>query len=305
MMNTRSVATEASGDTLRLWWEGARPRTLGASVIPVVVGSAAAVHAGQSNALRMVAALVVAIGLQVGVNYANDYFDGVRNIDTSARIGPRRLVGSGAVAPQSVLFAAAFSVSIAAIVGTILAITTDSALLWIGAAAIAATILYSGGPQPYGALGLGEVGVFVFFGLVATCGTTYVVAGFIPSGVWWLAGSMGCLAVAILVVNNLRDISTDGKSGKRTLAVRMGAHNTRSLFRAVVALSLVLPLSASIVGVLPRTVMLVVVAIPFALRAMHSVQYATGRGFAAAFLTTIQLHAALGVLITIALVVGR
>ncbi len=218
--------------TAAVWWRGARPRTLGAGLVPVVLGTAAA---GEVIAWRLAAALVVATGLQVGVNYANDYFDGVRGVDTHERLGPPRLTQSGAASPRAVLVAALLCLGAAAVAGLALALATAPALiLAVGALALIAALLYSGGPRPYAGLGLGEVMVFAFFGLMATCGSAFVMVETVPAGAWWSGAAIGWLAVAILVANNLRDIPTDGASGKRTLAVRIGDAATRRLYRACV-----------------------------------------------------------------------
>jgi 1,4-dihydroxy-2-naphthoate polyprenyltransferase len=217
---------------LRVWWLGARPRTLTAGLVPVLVGTAAAGHVIW---WRLAAAMLVAAGLQIGVNFANDYFDGVRGVDTPERSGPPRLTQSGAASPRSVLFAAMLCLAVAATAGLALALATaPAAILLVGALALAAAVLYSGGPKPYAGLGLGELMVFVFFGLMATCGSAYVQIERVPSAAWWGGAVMGSLAVAILVANNLRDIPTDEASGKRTLAVRLGDHRTRALYRTCV-----------------------------------------------------------------------
>ena len=179
-------------------------------------------------AWRLAAALVVAAGLQIGVNLANDYFDGVRGVDTHERMGPPRLVASGAASPRAVLTAALISLGLAAVCGLALALATTPALiLVVGALALVAALLYSGGPRPYAGLGLGELMVFLFFGLMATCGSAYVMVETVPAAAWWGGVVMGLLAVAVLVANNLRDIPTDEASGKRTLAVRLGDRRTQ------------------------------------------------------------------------------
>ena len=226
------VSAAPTSGALAAWWRGARPRTLGAGLVPVVLGTAAA---GQVIWWRFAAALVVAAGLQVGVNYANDYFDGVRGVDTGDRLGPPRLTATGAVSPRAVLAAALVSLGVAAIAGLALALATEPVLiLFVGALALVAAVLYSGGPRPYAGLGLGELMVFAFFGLMATCGTAFVMVETVPAEAWWGGGALGFLAVAILVANNLRDIGTDAASGKRTLAVRIGDTRTRALYRAAV-----------------------------------------------------------------------
>lgn len=218
--------------TTAQWIEGARPRTLFAAVAPVVAGTAVAVYAGEPDAVNAALAMVVALALQVGVNYANDYSDGVRGTDAE-RVGPLRLVGSGAASAGAVKRAAFASFGVAAVAGLVLAATTSWWLVAVGAVAIVAAWFYTGGARPYGYSGLGEVSVFVFFGLVAVVGTTYVQTQTLEPAAWWVACAIGSLACAILVANNLRDIPTDTVAGKNTLAVRLGDAGTRRLFSAL------------------------------------------------------------------------
>jgi len=221
---------------LRLWIEGARPRTLPAAVVPVLVGGASAVGVGHQTWWRLALALVVSLALQVGVNYANDYSDGVRGTD-AVRVGPLRLVGSGLVAPQKVKMAAFACFAVAAVCGLVLAFSTTWWLLAVGLAAIVAAWTYTGGPKPYGYLGLGEIFVFVFFGVVATVGSAYVVSEEITSLMWLASIPVGCLACALLVINNLRDIPTDTDAHKMTLAVRLGDAKTRSFYSLLIFVS--------------------------------------------------------------------
>jgi len=228
------------------WLLGARPRTLPAAVVPVALGAAAAV--GEAGAVwwRVAPALLVSLSLQVGVNYANDYSDGVRGTD-AVRVGPVRLVGSGLASPSSVKKAALTAFGLAAVAGLALAAVTSWWLLVVGAAALLAGWGYTGGPKPYGYLGLGEVFVFTFFGLVATAGTTFALCERI-NVVAWLAGcAAGCLACALLVVNNLRDIPTDREVGKRTLAVRLGDALTRRLYTALLVVAWALLVAVAVV----------------------------------------------------------
>ncbi len=214
------------------WLIGARPRTLPAAVVPVALGAAACVGLGGAAWWRVGLAAVVSLALQVGVNYANDYSDGVRGTD-EVRVGPVRLVASGLASPKAVKLAALMAFGVAAVAGLVLAVLTTWWLLAVGAAAILAAWGYTGGPKPYGYLGLGELFVFVFFGLVATVGSMYVVVEQVTA-IGWLAGcAAGCLACALLVINNLRDIPTDRVVGKRTLAVRLGDARTRWLYLAL------------------------------------------------------------------------
>ena len=220
------------------WVEGARLRTLPAAIAPVLVGSGVAAYHDGFAPLNATLALLVALALQVGVNFANDYSDGIRGTD-EVRVGPLRLVGSGAASPKAVKAAAFGCFAAAGIAGLALVVLTQAWwLLVVGAACIVAAWFYTGGSRPYGYAGWGEVFVFVFFGLVATVGTTYVQVGSAPEAAWWGGVLCGALAAAILVANNLRDRVGDAASGKRTLAVRLGDRWTRWLYVALVGLGL-------------------------------------------------------------------
>lgn len=226
--------TPAPPAGLRLWIAGARPRTLGASVAPVVVGTGVAAHLGEVIGWRAAAALVVSLALQVGVNFANDHADGVRGVDRERR-GPLRLTASGLATPAAVRRAAVASLAVASAAGIALALAVDWRLLVVGAACVLAALLYSGGPRPYASAALGEVAVLVFFGFVATCGSAFVHLERVPVLAVAAAVPVGLGAVAILVVNNLRDVASDRAAGKRTLAVRIGAPATRALYAACLA----------------------------------------------------------------------
>jgi 1,4-dihydroxy-2-naphthoate octaprenyltransferase len=233
--------------TTQQWVAGARPRTLPAAVSPVVAGTGAAVAAGGAVWWRAFLALGVALALQVGVNYANDYSDGVRGTDTD-RVGPFRLVGSGSAPAAAVRSAAFAAFAVAAVLGLVLAAVSSWWLVLVGAAAIGSAWLYTGGPRPYGYAGLGEVFVFVFFGLVAVCGTTYVQVGRVTGLSFAVAVAIGMLACALLVANNLRDIPTDTTAGKRTVAVRLGDRRTRRLYVTLVLVPFLLPPVAAVAG---------------------------------------------------------
>src|SRR5256714_12384779 len=209
-----------------VWWSAVRPATLAASVAPVLAGTAIAIHQGSIRPVAGLGALVVAVCMQLGVNFANDYSDHRRGADSPARVGPLRAASSGVVPPAQVRFAAIGAFGVAALVGVVLSIATAWRLLLVGAASLLAGWLYTGGPRPYGYLGLGELFVFVFFGLVATVGTVYVETGNVPAIAVLMGCGLGFLATAILVLNNLRDIETDAAAGKRTLATRLGRQRT-------------------------------------------------------------------------------
>jgi 1,4-dihydroxy-2-naphthoate octaprenyltransferase len=233
--------------TTNRWVLGTRPRTLPAAVVPVALGAAAAAGEPDARWWTVALALVVSLALQVGVNYANDYSDGVRGTD-EVRVGPVRLVGSGLASASAVKRAAFAAFGVAAVAGLVLAAATSWWLLAVGVASILAGWFYTGGSNPYGYLGLGEVFVFVFFGLVATAGTTFVVVESLPARAWLLGCVAGCLACALLVVNNLRDIPTDTVAGKRTLAVRLGDAATRWLYVALLAGAFVLVVVVALTG---------------------------------------------------------
>jgi len=287
-----------------VWVHGARPRTLAASVAPVVVGTAAA---GRASVWRTAAALVVGLGLQVGVNYANDYHDGVRGVDTERRLGPPRLTSSGMASPRAVLIAALVSIAVAGLAGLALALATTPWLIAIGGAAMVALWLYSGGPRPYASLGLGEVAVFLFFGLMATAGTAYVQAERVPAAAWWSAAAMGFLAVAILEANNLRDIPTDEAVGKRTLAVRLGGRRTRVLFRALIVAAFATVAAGVAVGIaaeglgMSQWALLALAAWPLAIRPMEVAGKADGRELIPVLVGTALLQVAFGALLALGL----
>ena len=234
--------------TAAQWLGGARPRTLGAAIAPVAVGTGVAAAADSLQPVRAALALVVLLAAQVGVNYANDYSDGVRGTDAQ-RVGPVRLVGQGLAAPSAVRAAALACLLVSAIAGLVLVgLTAQWWLLAIGAAALLAAWFYTGGPKPYGYLGLGEVFVFVFFGVVPVVGTAYVQTLTFSTTAWVASIGVGALSCAVLVANNLRDIPTDAQAGKRTLAVRMGDGPTRVLYVVLVvsAFVVVVPLATTL-----------------------------------------------------------
>ena len=257
------VATQALTPR-RVWWSAVRPATMAASVSPVLAGTAIAIHQGAIRPAAGLAALVVALAMQLGVNFANDYSDFIRGADNQGRVGPVRAASSGIVPPDQVRLAAFASFGIAGLVGVVLSFATDWRLLILGAACLLAGWLYTGGPRPYGYLGLGELFVFVFFGLVATLGTVYVESLQITPLAVLFACSIGFLATAILVLNNLRDMDTDAAAGKRTLATMIGRQRTLYLLVAVVALAFTMPIIVFVSHMAIWTVMLVHFAIPIA-----------------------------------------
>ena len=276
------------------WVAGARPRTLPAALAPVLVGSGAAALADTFHPGRALLALVVAVALQVGVNYANDYSDGVRGTDAQ-RVGPMRLVGSGAASPGAVKAAALLSFGVAALAGLVLALLTTLWLVVLGAVMIAAAWGYTGGASPYGYRGLGEVSVFVFFGLVAVTGTTYVQAERVTLAAVLGGVACGALACAILVTNNLRDVPTDEGVGKRTLAVVLGDRRTRVLYAVLVASAFAV---AVVLAAVTPWALLALAATPLAAGPLRRVLGgATGRDLVPVLAGTGLLQLAYGVLL--------
>jgi 1,4-dihydroxy-2-naphthoate octaprenyltransferase len=219
---------------LRIWLMAARPRTLPAAVAPVLVGTALAATEGTFKWLTFVAAMLGALFIQVGTNLSNDYSDARRGADTEDRLGPVRVTAGGLVPPRQVLVATYVAFGAAVLAGAYLIATAGWELLLVGAASILAGVLYTGGPRPYGYEGLGEVFVFLFFGVVAVAGSYFAQVERVTWEAFVLAVPVGLLAAAILVVNNVRDLETDRRAGKRTLAVRLGRRRARGLYAAMV-----------------------------------------------------------------------
>jgi 1,4-dihydroxy-2-naphthoate polyprenyltransferase len=256
--------------TSRIWLMAARPRTLPAAVAPVLVGTALAIRDDEFHALAFVAALLGSVFIQVGTNLSNDYSDARRGADTEDRLGPVRVTAGGLVPPRQVLVATYVTFGLAVLVGMYLVYVAGPELLLVGAASILAGVLYTGGPRPYGYEGLGEVFVFTFFGIVAVTGTYYVQAESLPGEAFLLAVPVGLLAAAILVVNNVRDLETDRRAGKRTLAVRLGRERTRTLYAAMLGAAFA-ALVALAVSVGPW-VLLALLAAPLAVRLVRTVR---------------------------------
>ena len=250
--------------SLRIWLMAARPRTLPAAVAPVLVGTALAGFAHVFHPLRFIAALLGAMFIQVGTNLSNDYSDARRGADTEDRLGPVRVTAGGLVPPRQVLRATYVSFGLAVLCGVYLVAVAGWQLLLVGAASILAGVGYTGGPKPYGYEGLGELFVFLFFGIVAVAGSYFVQVKHLRWEAFALAVPVGLLAAAILVVNNVRDIDTDRRAGKRTLAVRLGRDRTRNLFAAMVYLSYPLALITWVFGPLKAWLLLAWLTLPLA-----------------------------------------
>jgi 1,4-dihydroxy-2-naphthoate octaprenyltransferase len=283
-----------------VWLLAARPRTLTAAVAPVLVGTAVAAASGGFRPLPALAALLTAMCLQIGTNFANDYHDFQRGADTHERVGPKRVTQSGLVAPRTVRAAALAMFGGALVLGIYLAAIGGWPILVTGLASIAAGWAYTGGPWPFGYHGLGDVFVFVFFGLVATVGTTYVQLHAAPRAVWIAAIPIGALATAILVVNNLRDIATDERAGKHTLAVRLGPAGTRVEYVLLLAVAFAAPFT--LLPFAGMSVLLPMVALPLVLQPLRIVLFGKGAELNAALGGTARLHLVYGVLLALGLV---
>jgi 1,4-dihydroxy-2-naphthoate octaprenyltransferase len=282
--------------TARDWVAGARPRTLPAAIVPVVVGTAVAAAGGSVIWWRSLYALIVAVGIQIGTNYANDYSDGVRGTDAE-RVGPVRLVASHLAEPGEVKAAAFYAFGVAGVAGLVLALATTPWLLVLGALCVAAGWFYSGGSRPYGYAGFGEVFVFVFFGLVAVVGTAYVNLGRVTALAVLAAVPVGFLATALLVVNNLRDIESDTKAGKKTLAVRSGDRATRGLYAGLLIGSFVLVV---VIAFSRPAALLTLLAIGAALGPLRRVLGgASGHSLISALVATGTLQLAFGALLAL------
>lgn len=283
------------------WIAGARPRTLPNAIVPVMVGTGVAIGEDGFVWWRAILALLVALSLQIGVNYANDYSDGIRGTDDE-RVGPMRLVGSRAATPRQVLIAALGCFALAAVLGLILVVAIQAWwVLLVGAAAIAAAWFYTGGKHPYGYRGLGELAVFVFFGVVPVVGTAYMQTEHLSWAALFASIPVGLLSCSMLVVNNLRDVGTDGQAGKRTLAVLLGAERTRTLYVACQVVPFVAALA--MIPITPWAA-LVLLAAPLAISPIRAVlSKAVGPALIGVLQQTGKLQMAYGLLFAVGLAI--
>ena len=288
MTASASIASHGRPSRGRVWLLAARPATLPVSISPVLVGASVAAHDHRVRIAAALLALVVALALQVGVNYGNDYSDFKRGADTPARIGPVRAAASGLIPPRHVLYAALASFGVAAAAGFAVALIAAPWLIAVGAACIAAAWFYTGGPRPYGYAGFGELFVFVFFGLVATCGTTFVNEGRVTLLAVLGGVAMGCFAVAVLLLNNIRDVDTDAAANKRTLAVRIGRPRARRALIAAFAIAYAMPVVAVLTGRVAALALVTLATAPLAVVPLRNSAQRAGPALIRALVTTVR-----------------
>jgi 1,4-dihydroxy-2-naphthoate polyprenyltransferase len=287
-----------------VWIIAARVRTLPAAAAPVVVGTGAAIGAGNFAFFPALAALVGALLLQIGANFANDLFDFLRGVDTAARVGPVRVTQAGLLTPRQVRAGMWTVFAVAALIGVYLIRAGGWPVVLIGLAAILAAIAYTGGPFPLGYHGLGEVFVFLFFGLAAVGGTYYVQAGTMRAAAWWASVPMGLLAVAIIVVNNLRDIATDRAAGKQTLAVRFGERGTEAEYLALVAVAYLAPVAMWATRAASAWVLLALLSLPLFPPLFRRLRGERGRALNGVLAGTARLELVYGLLFALGLALG-
>ena len=300
------MTTAAAPSGIRIWLMAARIRTLPAAIAPVLVGTALAGWQHIFHPLRFVAALVGAIFIQVGTNLSNDYSDARRGADAEDRLGPVRVTAGGLVPPSQVLVATYVSFGIAILAGVYLVVVAGWQLLLVGGASILAGVLYTGGPKPYGYEGLGELFVFLFFGIVAVAGSYFVQVKHLDWKAFALAVPVGLLASAILVVNNFRDIDSDRRAGKRTLAVRLGRDKTRTMFAVIVYVAFLLAPVTWVFGPMKPWVLLPWLTLPLAAQIVREVRNRTdGPSLNQALAHTGLLQLAFCTLLSAGLLCGR
>ena len=282
----------------RVFLDAARPRTLSAAVVPVLVGSAVAASRGAFRVDVFVAALAAALLIQIGANYANDVSDHLRGADTPDRLGPARATALGLATPRAMTLAAALAFALATIFGLYLVSIGGVPVLAVGIASIVAGVLYTGGPWPLGYHGLGDLVCFIFFGIIPVATMDYLHTGSVSAAAWWASIPVACIVTAILVVNNLRDLDQDRLAGKRTLAVVLGRLGTRVWFSVLLAVAYLTPLLGWALEVFPLAVFLVALTAPLAQKLGDTVSHQTGRDLNSALVGTSRLHLLFGLLLS-------
>ena len=290
---------------LQIWLLAARPKTLPAAAVPVIVGTTVALSEGVFRWGPALAALIGALLIQIGTNLANDVFDYKKGADTTERLGPMRVTQAGLLRPTQVMIGMCLTFGLAAAIGLYLVWIGGWPIVVIGLLSILSGIAYTGGPFPLGYNGLGDLFVFIFFGLIAVCGTYYVQAGTVSPAAFWASVPVGLLATAILVVNNLRDIETDRVAGKKTLAVRFGAAGAQAEYVILILLSYAVPLLMWLLGIAPIWIFLTWLSLPLAISLTRLIYTKTGRPLNEGLAGTARLELIFGVLFSIGLIVGR
>ncbi|MDE0180125.1 MAG: 1,4-dihydroxy-2-naphthoate polyprenyltransferase [Caldilineaceae bacterium] len=291
----------ASKNNPSAWLLAVRPKTLPAAISPVLVGTAMAWAEGYFSLFPALAAAAGALLLQIFSNFANDYFDFAKGADTSERLGPTRVMAAGLLSPRAMRRGMVLVVALAVLDGVYLVLVGGWPILAVGLASLVAAVLYTGGPFPYGYHGLGDLFVFVFFGLVAVAGTFFVQAGTLAVEVLIVAAAVGALVTAILVVNNLRDIATDARAGKRTLAVLIGARNTRLQYVVLLVLAYAAPFVLWLGFERGAAILLPLLSLPLAVIRARSLYRATGTALNALLAATAQLSLIYSLLLSLAL----
>lgn len=299
------MAVTLNRSPLQIWLLAIRPRTLPAAAAPVIVGSALAFHDNAFQFFPALAALLGALLLQIGANLANDVFDFKKGADTHERLGPPRVTQMGLLTPNQVLFGMGIAFAVAALIGLYLVYVGGVVILVIGVLSILAAVAYTGGPFPLGYHGLGEIFVFLFFGLAAVCGTYFVQAGTVTPLVWLAAVPIGLLAVAILVVNNLRDIDTDRAAGKKTLAVRFGRERTRAGYVAVIGAAYLIPYALTALSSHFLWLLLTWLSLPLVVPLVQSVYREQGRALNVVLAGTARLEFVYALLFALGLILAR
>lgn len=299
------AATLATKSPAQIWWLAIRPRTLPAAAAPVIVGTALAFYDNVFQFFPALAALLGALLLQIGANLANDVFDFKKGADTAERLGPPRVTQMGLLTPNQVLIGMGVALGLAALIGLYLVFVGGVVILVIGILSIVCAIAYTGGPFPLGYHGLGEIFVFLFFGLAAVCGTYYAQAGTVTTLAWISAIPIGLLAMAILVVNNLRDMDTDRAAGKKTLAVRFGMQGAKTEYLILITLAYLIPLFLAISNFDLVWILLTWLSIPLALSLNRIAQNERGRALNAALAGTARLEFVYAILFAVGLILAR
>jgi 1,4-dihydroxy-2-naphthoate octaprenyltransferase len=297
-----TIAEQPRMSPFKIWLLAARPKTLPAAAVPVIVGTGAAIGDRVFNLLPALAALIGALLIQIGTNFANDVFDHKKGADTAERLGPLRVTSAGLISSRAMFAGMWLVFGLAMLVGIYLVIVGGLPIVIIGLCSILAGIAYTGGPFPLGYNGLGDIFVFIFFGLVAVCGTYYVQALTLSATVWWAAVPVGLLATAIIVVNNLRDVKTDKTVGKKTLAVRLGVTATRAEYIGLVVLSYVVPVLMWSLGVTNAWVLLAFGSLPLVFPLVKIIMTVEGRPLNKALGGTARLELVFGILFAIGLI---